>query len=250
ALPFRTARRNARLPGAAIALGQGAYAGRQETAAFDSPRRRFETREGRSVYAPDAQHFLSADDRTFGADAAGDDRALLHGRVADGVHRLAAHRGVVLVDLAVLRDCAARAVSQALETVDSDAPHADRGGGGADHRQHAGGARSAIRHSEWLCAHAQIRHRRSAGQPGIQEVSPPQRVASLRGDPGGHVLCGDERVRYQNLQFLRDSLPSAVRRGLLLGGFRHPVPGILGAVALAQAAKPGTGPAVVAEVYP
>ena len=39
-----------------------------------------EAREGGSLHAPDAQHFLSADDRGFGADAAGDDRALLHGR--------------------------------------------------------------------------------------------------------------------------------------------------------------------------
>ena len=32
--------------------------------------------------APHAEHLLSADDRGFGADAAGDDRAVLHGRVA------------------------------------------------------------------------------------------------------------------------------------------------------------------------
>ena len=71
-----------------------------------------EARQGGSVPAPDAQHLLSADDRGFGADAAGDDRALLHGRVADGVYRPAADRGVVLVDLAVLRGRAARVVSE------------------------------------------------------------------------------------------------------------------------------------------
>ena len=51
-----------------------------------------------AVHAPDAQHLVSADDRRFGADAAGDDRAVLHGRVADGVSGSAADCGVVLVD--------------------------------------------------------------------------------------------------------------------------------------------------------
>ena len=35
--------------------------------------------KARSLLAPDAEHLLSADDRGLGADAAGDDRALLHG---------------------------------------------------------------------------------------------------------------------------------------------------------------------------
>ena len=151
-------------------------------------RRHAEAREGRGVPAPDAQHLLSADDRGFGADAAGDDRALLHGRVADGVHRSAADRGVVLVDFAVLRGGAARAVPQELEAVDSDAAHADGGGRGADHHQHAGRAGSAVRRGDGFRADAQVRHRRAAGQPGRQEVPPPQRLAALRRDPGGHVL--------------------------------------------------------------
>ena len=57
------------------------------------------------------EHFLSADDRGERADAAGDDRALLHGLVPDGDDRPAADRGVVLVDFGVLRDRASRAFS-------------------------------------------------------------------------------------------------------------------------------------------
>jgi cellulose synthase/poly-beta-1,6-N-acetylglucosamine synthase-like glycosyltransferase len=57
---------------------------RQEAAAGSSEGRHPQAREVGSVHAPDAEHFLPADDRGFGADAAGDDRALLHGRVADG----------------------------------------------------------------------------------------------------------------------------------------------------------------------
>ena len=40
-----------------------------------------EADEGRSVSAPHAEHLVPADDRGLGADAAGDDRALLHGLV-------------------------------------------------------------------------------------------------------------------------------------------------------------------------
>ena len=69
-------------------------------------------RQGGGVPAPDAQHLLPADDRGLGADAAGDDRALLHGRVADGVSGPAADRRVLLVDFAVLCGGAARAVSR------------------------------------------------------------------------------------------------------------------------------------------
>ena len=69
-------------------------------------------REVGGVPAPDAEHLLPADDRGVGADAAGDDRAVLHGRVADGAHRSAADRGVVLVDFGLLCDGAARAVSR------------------------------------------------------------------------------------------------------------------------------------------
>ena len=79
-MPVGTARRNARLPGAAIALGQGPDAGRHEAAARDSASPIFRCRDqDRSVLPPDAQHLLPADDRGLGADAAGDDRALLHG---------------------------------------------------------------------------------------------------------------------------------------------------------------------------
>ena len=55
----------------------------QEAAAVHSEGGHSQAREGGGVHAPDAQHYLSADDRGFGADAAGDDRAVLHGRLAD-----------------------------------------------------------------------------------------------------------------------------------------------------------------------
>ena len=127
-LPVGTAGGDARLPGAAVALGQGADAGGQEAAARASCRADIPKRvKVGSVPAPHAEHLLSADDRGLGADAAGDDRALLHGRVADGVPRPAADRGVVLVDLAVLRGGAARAVSEELEALDPAAADADGG---------------------------------------------------------------------------------------------------------------------------
>ena len=56
----------------------------QEAAAGDPEGGHPQARQGRSVPAPHAEHLLPAHDRGFGADAAGDDRALLHGRVADG----------------------------------------------------------------------------------------------------------------------------------------------------------------------
>ncbi len=58
-------------------------------------------REGGGVFPPDAEYRLPADDRGQPADAAGDDRALLHGLVPDGADRPAADRGVVLVDFGV-----------------------------------------------------------------------------------------------------------------------------------------------------
>ena len=58
-------------------------------------------RQGRGDFPPHAQHLLSADDRGERADAAGDDRALLHGLVGDAADRFAADRGVVLVDFGV-----------------------------------------------------------------------------------------------------------------------------------------------------
>ena len=61
--------------------------------------------------------------------------------------------------------------------------------------------------ADGLRAHAEVRHRRPAGQPGSEEVPAPQRLAALRGDSGGHVLRGHDRVRHPDLQFPRDSVP-------------------------------------------
>ena len=127
-------------------------------------------RQDGSLHAPDAQYHLSADDRGFGADAAGDDRALLHGRVADDVSGSAADCGVVLVDFAVLRGGAARALSQELEALDFHAAHADGGGRGTHDHQYARRAGSAVRGGDQLCAHAEIRHRRAPDEAGEQTV--------------------------------------------------------------------------------
>ena len=87
--------------------------------------------KARSRHAPDAEHFLSADDGGFGADAAGDDRAVLHGCLADDAARFPADHGVVLVDLGVLRDRAEGAASEDMEALDSVAADADGGRRGA-----------------------------------------------------------------------------------------------------------------------
>ena len=91
-----------------------------------------QARQGRSVSPSHSQYHLPADDRGFGVDAAGDDRPLLHGNLADGVHRLPSHRGYVLVAFGVLRDRAARAAPEELEALHPDAPHAHGRGSRAD----------------------------------------------------------------------------------------------------------------------
>ena len=160
-LPLGAAGGNARLPGAAIALGQGPDAGGDEAAAVDSEGRHSQAGEGGSVPAPDAQHFLSADDRGFGADAAGDDRAVLHGLDADAVSRLAADRGVVLVDFR----CSTwwrsgSCYPKNWKRLGADAAHADGDRRGADHHQYARGAGGAVRIRHGIRPHPQIRHRR------------------------------------------------------------------------------------------
>ena len=101
--------------------------------------------QGRGVFPPYAQHLLPADDRGQRHDAAGDDRALLHGLVGDVVDRFSADRGVVLVDFGVLRRGASRAVPQDLEAGVSVSAGADGRGRRADHHQFARGVRGADR---------------------------------------------------------------------------------------------------------
>src|SRR5207237_1067894 len=145
---------------APVALGQGADTGGAETAPPDSPRAAAVARQGRGVSAPHTEYFLPTDAGGLGADAAGDDRALLYGRASDGVPRPAAHHGVVLVHLGVLHRGIPRTVSQALEALGVSAAHADGGGRGADDHQHARCYGSAVWYSHCICPHTEIRHRR------------------------------------------------------------------------------------------
>src|SRR6516164_9757670 len=114
-MPFGTARRDARFPGAAVPLGQGPHTGCQETFAHHLSRQASAAPQSRSLPAPDAEYLLSPDDRDFGFAAAGHDRALLHGSLPNAVHRPAPYRGLVLVDFAVLLGGASRALSQGME---------------------------------------------------------------------------------------------------------------------------------------
>ena len=96
----------------------------------------------------------------FGADVAGDDRAVLHGLVSDADHRPAADHGFVLVDFGVLFDGATPALSQELEAYSGADAGADGGGRGAHGDQYEGGSGGAVWHQVRLRAHGQIRHRR------------------------------------------------------------------------------------------
>ena len=72
-----------------------------------------------------------------------------------------------------------------------------------------------------------------------EEIPPPQRLAAVCRNRGGHILPGHDRVRHQHSEFLRHPLSGAVRRRLLLGRLRNALPGIPGPPALAEAAKAG-----------
>ncbi len=177
-------------------------------------------RQARSVPAPDAEHQLPDDDGGVGADAAGDDRAVLHGLDADGVSGSAADRRFVLVDLGVLCAGAARIVSaQTGRARLLLLPAAAGRGRGADRHQHAGGVRSAARRPDRLRADAEVRRsdkrRRSAGR----EVPPPQRLAAFHRTRDRNLFRGDGGVRDRRLQLLLAAVPAAVRCRLLLGGF-------------------------------
>src|SRR5205085_4906008 len=96
-MPVGTPFRHARIPGATDALVQGPDAMRQEVAADDPEVGTAVARQTRSHLPPHAQHCLPADADHVGADAAGDDRAFLHGLDADAAGRPAAHHRQLLV---------------------------------------------------------------------------------------------------------------------------------------------------------
>src|SRR5665213_3576951 len=101
-MPVGTARRNSRLPGAAIPLGQRPHAVREEIITHFAARKDSLPREGGSVPSSHAEHLLSADDRGIGADAACHDRAFLHGRVAHDAAGFPPYCGFLLVALGLL----------------------------------------------------------------------------------------------------------------------------------------------------
>ncbi len=136
----------------------------------------------------------------------------------------AADRRLVLVDLCVLRGGLPRVVSQALEALNMSAANAHGGGSSADHHQHTRRARGASWYSQRVCAHAQVRHRRSPREPGAQEVPAQERLAAVPRDRGRFVFLVYDQLRDRDLQLLRHSFPGAVHRGLLLGRFRDALP--------------------------
>ncbi len=113
-------------------------------------------------------------------------------------------------------------------------------GVGADDHQYARGAGSDFRSADQLRSYAEVRHWRPAGKSRDQAVPAAQRLAALRGDPGGHVLPGDDRLRHRDVQLPGDSFPGVVRVRVLLGGFRNPAPGTSELPEGTQATETGT----------
>src|SRR5438445_12545391 len=113
------------ISGPAVAMVKGFDPGCDEAAAKHSESRSAEARETGSDCAFDAEHFLPADDYRFGADAAGDDRQVLHGLAADGADRHAADYGLVLVDHGVVDALGPRTVREDRQAGDLLDPGAD-----------------------------------------------------------------------------------------------------------------------------
>src|SRR5581483_795381 len=109
-LPIGAAGRDAWISSTAIALGQGSHTVCHQAAASHLARQCAAACEARSVSSPDSEYLVSAHDGSLRADAAGHDRAVLHGHLADGAHRSAAQRCIVLVDFSLLRGGPSRAL--------------------------------------------------------------------------------------------------------------------------------------------
>src|SRR5437016_6938601 len=152
-----TARRYLRIPGAAIALGERIDPGCIETLAADFEVGPAVAREARSLLPFDSQYFLSADDRCNRVDAAGHDRAILHGLAGDAADRFAAGHRIVHVDLRVLHTGAEGAVSRLLEACLPVCARTYGGRGGAHGHQYSFRAGSADRLPDRVRAYAQVR---------------------------------------------------------------------------------------------
>ena len=132
-----------------------------------------------SVYASDAEHFLSANDYCLGADDAGDDRPVLYGMVSDAAARYAADSGFLFVHLRLLPACPARAVPEVVVEIDRVHAHAAGLRRGPHRQQHQGGSGSAFRYPDKLCAYAQICHRYGESENCSQGIPAAERVASV-----------------------------------------------------------------------
>ena len=115
------------------------------------------------------------------ADAAGDDRPLLHGWAADGIYRHAADHRVLLVDHGVLYARASGTVSEDVEARHFLHSGPDGGRGCAYDQQHARGIGSSLRRADGVRAYSEVcdRRRSKSEAPGGGEVSQPGRMAAL-----------------------------------------------------------------------
>src|ERR1700722_10840251 len=105
---FRVAGGYERLQSPAGPLGQGTDANGEENPSQSFPLEVPMAREGRSVFPPHGEYFLSTDGGAVNDAAAGDDRAFLSGLVSDAGDRLAAVSRVDLLHLQFLSGGAAR----------------------------------------------------------------------------------------------------------------------------------------------
>src|SRR5947199_9811317 len=104
---------------------EGADPGCAEASARHLAIKAAEASKSRGILSPDPEHLVPSDDHRLGADAARDDRPILHGLDANGLPRSASDRGLVLVDYSILSVRAPRAVSQNLDPGNLDDSRAE-----------------------------------------------------------------------------------------------------------------------------
>src|SRR5579864_3344758 len=137
-------------------MGQGPHAGGAEDPAQYFACQAALAGQAGSVSASYSEYFLSADAGDVGADAASHDRAVLHGRLSDGVYRPAPDHRVVLVDLGVLHHRVPRVVPETLEALDVSFADADGRRRRADRGQHTRRNGGVAWYTERFCPYAQV----------------------------------------------------------------------------------------------
>src|ERR1035438_3581689 len=93
----------------------------------------------------------------------------------------------------------ARALSQELEALDSSAARPDGRRRGAHGDQHARRPGSLVWRHYRVCPHAQVRCGHPAHESGEQEIPPQERSVAVYRNRGGHLLCGDDRIRHRHV---------------------------------------------------